>query len=131
MRRSIGIALTLCWTLPAVVACGGPARDLDVVCEEATKAVARTDVPADMRVVVWQRQCVERVSRGSPVGNTLRLLAGIDPSRKAQEFYRTAADLGRPDWRCPAIEELWPPGPRPTGGTPAQAVPLGVDAGAR
>jgi hypothetical protein len=91
--------------LYAVAGCGVQ-RDLDRACEMAAEVAARQDVPPELRPGVLGLRVEEEIG-SIEVRRVFAALARASRDQRLALWRKGIEELGAPDYRCPALEQLW------------------------
>lgn len=110
MRRILSVAVVL-----LLSACASPRDDLAAICDEATKLTTgragyeghRAD--AELATVFASRVSARLGS--SEIERAWSALGSAETGVRYEMMRMTAAEVGVPDWECPALREVWPPEP--------------------
>jgi hypothetical protein len=104
-------AQTLFLALGCLLLVGCAGRDLNVMCDAAKEAQATPNIsPAD-RATVFASLADQRLSRFGDARKLFQALAMVDPTQKYQLLKQGAAEMGHPEWDCPAIAAFFAPEP--------------------
>jgi hypothetical protein len=92
--------LLLVWA----TACAG--RDMDKVCPIAEEVYRDASIPAEEKVLTFARR-VDDAVWSSGAKNVFRALEMVSHADKYEVLKAGAAELGRPDWECPALRDAF------------------------
>ena len=101
--------LGLLFAVFAGVGCAG--RDLKVLCSAAEEALHDSSVPPDERATRFAEKVDRGLSRFGDIRKAVQAVAVADPNQKYELLKAAAAEVGYPEWDCPALKELLAPSP--------------------
>jgi len=90
-------------SLAPFAGCAG--RDLEALCD-ATQDRNLALASPEHRAALWARAADDRLSRFGGVRKAFTAIAGADPRQKYALLKQAAAEVGHPEWECPALKSI-------------------------